>query len=50
MAVINFFVGAIIFLAGLGLGHCMEFDWKAFWDYRLKRDEMAMKHMKEGDT
>ena len=50
MAVLNFVVGTMIFAAGMGIAVVMDFDWKAFWDYRLKRDEMAMKYMKGGDT
>ena len=47
MGIMNFFIAILVFMAGFGIACMMTFDWQAFWNYRLKRDEMAMKYKKE---
>ena len=42
-----YLVATVFWIAGFLIGLSINFDWGAFFEYRLKREEMHLKHMKE---
>ncbi len=48
MGVMLFIGGIGIFLMGFVCGGMTDFDWKAYYDYKLKLEEMNTKQVKGG--
>ncbi len=40
-------VGIISLIVGVGIGVCMTFDWGAYYEYKLKSEEMRLKYFME---
>lgn len=48
MGFLLFLGGSGLFLIGFLIGGWINFDWKAYYDYKLKLEEMNMKQAKGG--
>lgn len=50
MGVIIIIVAIVAFLLGLSTGFMVDFDWKAYFDYKIKHDEAIYKSLGEGGS
>ncbi len=44
MGILLFLGGSGLFVLGFACGGLCDFKWEAYYNYKLKRDELAMKY------